>query len=509
MQRKSRDESDDEQKSNKSRRNAPECDDDSKSDCKDCYYDASDKKKRYCNGICTSLDSKLSLCNIFTIKTTEEKPDPFFCQKHIDQTTNGGEKPVTIHRQVKSVLYTHNHRFLQIKVRNEVRQQEEKKERRRRFLYEPVRNESRYRVNLVGRNLAQVINDKIFEQFLPVSSVDTLPRIFATNKAFAALLVDGHVVTWGCPEHGGDSSGVQQDLKNVVSICALQSMFVARTDEGHVVRWGATQAELKYGEGRNRFTGVQVTAQPINVKENRRYKTIRGDGDFCVGQRLEDNDTWDVWGWDVLGNSEYKLKEFIDYKDAGGCVLLQKGQDEKDTREISWGGSEKRYRAKDVTTVVRNGKLLEMDPGQVHGYTPIPSNVEVDEVIVNFHQNSFAALVNNTIMVWGDVSNTITTTIQQITDQRIKTVTAAGTGFVAVNQKDEVVYLGNLDDRLFVPETIQKEMELREVHRLYSSRDGKAVAAVLANGGVVVWGDEDSGGQLDYKPLQPRVLLFE
>ena len=42
-------------------------------------------------------------------------------------------------------------------------------------------------------------------------------RLFATASAFAALLADGSVVTWGDPEAGGDASSVQEKLKEVGS----------------------------------------------------------------------------------------------------------------------------------------------------------------------------------------------------------------------------------------------------------------------------------------------------
>ena len=37
-------------------------------------------------------------------------------------------------------------------------------------------------------------------------------QICGTDGAFAGILVDGRVVTWGCPGRGGDSSEVQGEL---------------------------------------------------------------------------------------------------------------------------------------------------------------------------------------------------------------------------------------------------------------------------------------------------------
>lgn len=38
-------------------------------------------------------------------------------------------------------------------------------------------------------------------------------QIYATQFAFAAILADGRVVSWGDPASGGDSSGVQDRLR--------------------------------------------------------------------------------------------------------------------------------------------------------------------------------------------------------------------------------------------------------------------------------------------------------
>ena len=43
-------------------------------------------------------------------------------------------------------------------------------------------------------------------------------QIQASSGAFAAILGDGSVVTWGNAKHGGDSSAVQDQLKNATQI---------------------------------------------------------------------------------------------------------------------------------------------------------------------------------------------------------------------------------------------------------------------------------------------------
>ena len=65
--------------------------------------------------------------------------------------------------------------------------------------------------------------------------------ISATFGAFAARLGSGRVVTWGDPTCGGDSSGVQNRLRNVQEIHATSCAFAAVLGDGSVVTWGDPQ----------------------------------------------------------------------------------------------------------------------------------------------------------------------------------------------------------------------------------------------------------------------------
>ena len=60
-----------------------------------------------------------------------------------------------------------------------------------------------------------------------------------TMFAVAALLGDGTVVTWGDVEYGGDSTAVQDELKNVQQIQASSCSFAALRGDGTVVTWGS------------------------------------------------------------------------------------------------------------------------------------------------------------------------------------------------------------------------------------------------------------------------------
>ena len=68
--------------------------------------------------------------------------------------------------------------------------------------------------------------------------LNNVRQIQASNHAFVAILGDGSVVTWGDPHSGGDSRAVQDQLNNVRQIRASDYAFAAILGDGSVVTWG-------------------------------------------------------------------------------------------------------------------------------------------------------------------------------------------------------------------------------------------------------------------------------
>ena len=60
-------------------------------------------------------------------------------------------------------------------------------------------------------------------------------QIQAADRAFAAILEDGSVVTWGDADDGGDSSAVRDQLRSVQQIQATSQAFAAILADGSVV----------------------------------------------------------------------------------------------------------------------------------------------------------------------------------------------------------------------------------------------------------------------------------
>ena len=70
-----------------------------------------------------------------------------------------------------------------------------------------------------------------------------MQHIQATDRAFAAILEDGSIVSWGDPKFGGDCSAVQDQLRNVQQVQATDKAFAAILEDCAIVTWG----EAEYG----------------------------------------------------------------------------------------------------------------------------------------------------------------------------------------------------------------------------------------------------------------------
>ena len=67
-------------------------------------------------------------------------------------------------------------------------------------------------------------------------------QIKGSLGAFAAILEDGDVITWGSPDSGGDSRRVKLQLRDVQQVQAADDAFAAIRKDGTVVTWGCPDA---------------------------------------------------------------------------------------------------------------------------------------------------------------------------------------------------------------------------------------------------------------------------
>ena len=98
-------------------------------------------------------------------------------------------------------------------------------------------------------------------------------QVQAAVNAFAAILDDGSVVTWGHAEYGGDSSAVQDQLHNVRQIQSSEDAFAAILSDGTVVAWGHAKHGGDSGAVQNQLKNVQHIQASA-----RAFAAMLGDG---------------------------------------------------------------------------------------------------------------------------------------------------------------------------------------------------------------------------------------
>ncbi|OLQ01281.1 hypothetical protein AK812_SmicGene15985 [Symbiodinium microadriaticum] len=98
-------------------------------------------------------------------------------------------------------------------------------------------------------------------------------QIQASYGAFAATLGDGSVVSWGNADEGGDSSAVQDQLRDVQQIQASNAAFAAILGDGSVVTWGDAVRGADSSEVREQLKNVQQIQASYGA-----FAAILGDG---------------------------------------------------------------------------------------------------------------------------------------------------------------------------------------------------------------------------------------
>eukprot|EP00466_Bigelowiella_natans_P019654 jgi/Bigna1/82205/fgenesh1_pg.89_\ len=111
--------------------------------------------------------------------------------------------------------------------------------------------------------------------------------IFTTSRAFAALRHDNTVVTWGHTESGGDSSSVQHLLRNITTIASTSQSFCALSDSGMAVAWGSahTGGSCLYRVSRPSSNVCAEFISSLQPPLNSGTEVVQGAGNLFVSER--------------------------------------------------------------------------------------------------------------------------------------------------------------------------------------------------------------------------------
>jgi alpha-tubulin suppressor-like RCC1 family protein len=290
------------------------------------------------------------------------------------------------------------------------------------------------------------------------SGVQTITQAGNWRSAYAALLDDGRVVTWGDTEKGGISSSVSDQLTNVLSIASNSKAFAAIKNDGSVVTWGS---DAYGGNSTVTSTTWEQNEAGISVQKVTNLKNVAGDLQSGVVKivpnkyafaALKSDGSVVTWGRDWLGgNSESWWR---------------------------WDGSDKQ-------SVLKN-----LQEG-------------VAEIFSNYQ--SFAALKQDgSVVVWGHPWGGATSyDVSQKLQSDVKTICSTRHAFAALKNDGSVVTWGGIhaggEPVISKYNTAQgytytsiAESLNSGVVSLFSTMD--AFAALKSDGSVVTWGSANSGG---------------
>ncbi len=301
-----------------------------------------------------------------------------------------------------------------------------------------------------GGDASIVTNNKGFSYESVADKLVAVSAIYATDTAFAALKKNGTVVTWGSADAGGNSLGVSSQLVKVKQIVASKQDFAALKADGSLVVWGGS------------FTGdmTSLHALLINIKQ-----VYANDSAFAA---LKKNGTVITFGSaNDGGNSSLVSAELVNVKEIFATKSAFAAF-KTDGSVVTWGNSK------------TGGDSSGLDL----------TNIKT----LYANQHAFAALKQDgSVVTWGDTfyGGDSSAVADKLTG--VKAIYHTDTAFAAVKFDGSVVTWGNLaggGDSSAVVNQLHNVIEIYATGNDTSS----AFAAVKADGSVVTWGDAYYGG---------------
>jgi len=275
------------------------------------------------------------------------------------------------------------------------------------------------------------------------TSLSNVATIYSTSQAFAALLTDKTIVTWGKKGYGGDSSSVKAALRGVDTIYSTRYAFAAVLEDTTVVTWGHKNRGGDSSSVKAALIGVETI-----------YSTS------CAFAALRKDKTVVTWGDEVLGGDSSSVKMLLVGVDtiysntfAFAAVLMDK-------TIVTWGEKNSGGDSSNVKAAL----------------------VNVDKIYSNTY--AFAAvLMDKTVVTWGNGEHGGDSSSVKAALVDVDTIYSSIGAFVAVLKNKTVVTWGN---KRFGGDASSMKTALMGVDKIYSTN--YAFTAVLKDKTVVVWG---------------------
>eukprot|EP00439_Symbiodinium_sp_Y106_P032110 s577_g3.t2 len=315
-------------------------------------------------------------------------------------------------------------------------------------------------------------------------------QIQATKQAFAAILGDGSVVTWGNAGYSGDSSAVRDQLKNVQQIQATPDAFAAILGDGSVVTWG----HAHFGGDSTAVRDQLKNVQQIQATKHA-FVAILGDESVVT------------WGHAHFGGDSIAVQDHL--KNVQQIQATQRAFAAilGDGSVVTWGNAGYGGDSSAVQDQLKNVQQIQatdfafaaiLGDGSVvtwsnAGYGGDSSAVQ-DQLKnvqqVQATQTAFAAILGDgSVVTWGHVCFGGDSSAVQDELKNVQQIQATDFAFAAILGDGSVVTWGHAR---FGGDSIPVQDHLKNVQQIQATQC--AFAAILGDGSVVTWGNAVYGG---------------
>eukprot|EP00439_Symbiodinium_sp_Y106_P008004 s1164_g1.t1 len=359
-----------------------------------------------------------------------------------------------------------------------------------------------------------VVKKARLQQAEPLSLQVRRVDICAKKGAFAAILGDGSVVTWGDADCGGDSSGdgsvvtwgdadcssgVRDHLKNVQQIQATCTAFAAILRDGSIVTWGNAGCGGDSSAVRGQLKNVQQIQATFDA-----FAAILGDGSVVTwGNAGMGGDSRDgsvvTWGDADCGGDSSGVQDQLKNvqqvqatEDAFAAIL-------GDGSVVTWGDADcssgVRDQLKNVQQIQATCRAFAAILGDGSIVTWGNAGCGGDSNSSNL--DAFAAILGDgSVVTWGSADWGGDSTAVRDQLKNVQQMQATDFSFAAIRGDGSIVTWGNAGCGGDSSAVRGQLKNVQQVQATYS-----AFAAILGDGSVVTWGKADSGGGSSAMPL--------
>ena len=289
--------------------------------------------------------------------------------------------------------------------------------------------------------------------------------ITSNDSAFAAVRVDGSVVTWGS-SYGADSSAVAKQLDGTIDVSSITSnsgAFAALRADGSVITWGVSGSGSDSSGVAKQLDGtIDVTSITSNYGT---FAAIRADGSVVT------------WGSSYGGNSSAVAKQLdgtidvtlIVSADSAFAALRTDGS------VVTWGDSDKGGDSSGVAS-------------------KLDGTIDVTSITSSY--GAFSAIrTDGSVVTWGDSdkggdSSGVASKLDGTID--VTSIVSTNDAFAALRTDGSVVTWGNYSlggDSSAVASKLDGTIDVVSI-----SSNQYAFSALRADGSVVTWGLSNNGG---------------